>query len=275
MRNIMIIIKILRRVDHSQVGLYYAPVNMYHEGVLSVNKVCFKYHYSDIIMGPMASQITTLTTVFTQRFIQAETKENIKAQRHWPLWGEFTGDWRIHRTKGHWHGKCFHLKTSSCIGKVHSRIWQWCNWIVYQTLDEYRMCFRWCQSLNICPVHDDVIKSKHFPRYRSFVRGIHRGGIHRSPVNSPHKGQWRGALMFSWICVWINDWVNNREAGDLRRYRAHYDVTVIFNWSAVFCYIMLVKPYLEIYSIGLSMFLFCFSFKQHTHSRVTWSTIAY
>ena len=42
-----------------------------------------------------------------------------------------------------------------------------------------------------------------------------------------HKGQWRRALMFSLICVWINVWVNNREAGDLRRYRTHYDVTVI------------------------------------------------
>ena len=39
--------------------------------------------------------------------------------------------------------------------------------------------------------HDDVIKWKHFPRYWPFVRGIHR-----SPVNSPHKDQWRGALMF-------------------------------------------------------------------------------
>ena len=47
------------------------------------------------------------------------------------------------------------------------------------------------------------------------------------PVNSPHKGQWRGALMFSLIYVWINDWVNNREAGDLRRYRTHYDVIEI------------------------------------------------
>ena len=42
-----------------------------------------------------------------------------------------------------------------------------------------------------------------------------------------HKGQWRGALMFSLICVWINGWVNNGEAGDLRRYRAHYAVTVM------------------------------------------------
>ena len=70
--------------------------------------------------------------------------------------------------------------------------------------------------------HDDAIKWKHFPRNWPFVRGIHR-----SPVNSPHKGQWRGALMFSLICARINGWVNNGEAGDLRRYRAHYGVTVV------------------------------------------------
>ena len=43
-------------------------------------------------------------------------------------------------------------------------------------------------------------------------------------MNSPHKGQWREALMFSLIWAWINGWINNREAGDFRRYRAHYDV---------------------------------------------------
>ena len=58
-------------------------------------------------------------------------------------------------------------------------------------------------------------------------------GIHRSPVNSPHKGQWRGALKFSLICVRINGSVNNREAGDLRRYRANYDVTVMTNCNMV------------------------------------------
>ena len=72
-------------------------------------------------------------------------------------------------------------------------------------------------------LYDDVIKWKHFPRYWPFV-----WGIHRSPVNSPHKGQWRGALMFPLICDWINGWVNNYEAGDLRRHQAHYDVTVMF-----------------------------------------------
>ena len=64
----------------------------------------------------------------------------------------------------------------------------------------------------------------------AFVRGIHR-----SPMNSPHKGQWRGALMFSLICAWINGWVNNREAGDLIRHCVHYDVTVLrglhYTWT--------------------------------------------
>ena len=70
--------------------------------------------------------------------------------------------------------------------------------------------------------HDGVIKWKHFPRYWPFVRGIHR-----SPLNSPHKGQWRGALMFSLICARINGRVNSREADDLRRHRTHYDVIVM------------------------------------------------
>ena len=58
-----------------------------------------------------------------------------------------------------------------------------------------------CQNINL---HDDVIKWKHFPRYWPFVRG-----------------------MFYLICAWINNWVNNREAGDLRRHGAHYDVIVM------------------------------------------------
>ena len=74
---------------------------------------------------------------------------------------------------------------------------------------------------NLCSLwlgrHDDVVKWKHFLCYWPFVRGIHRG----------HKGQWRGALMFSLICTWINGWVNNGEAGDLRRHRGHHDVNVM------------------------------------------------
>ena len=70
--------------------------------------------------------------------------------------------------------------------------------------------------------HDDVIKWKLFPRYWPFVRRIYR-----SPLNFPHTGQWRGALTFSLICARINSWVNNGEAGDLRRHRTNCDVIVM------------------------------------------------
>ena len=76
-------------------------------------------------------------------------------------------------------------------------------------------------------IHDDLIKWNHFPRYWPFVRGIHR-----SPVNSLHRGQWRGDLMFPLICALnkrINGWVNNREAGDSRRHRTHYDAIVMLS----------------------------------------------
>ena len=82
---------------------------------------------------------------------------------------------------------------------------------------------RWHDVFIKPPLCDDVIKWNYFPRYWPFVRRIHR-----SPVNSPHKGQWHGALMFSLICTRINGWVNNGEAGDLRR---HVPIMTSPNWS--------------------------------------------
>ena len=90
-------------------------------------------------------------------------------------------------------------------------------------------------SINV--EHDDVIKWNHFPRYWPFV-----GGIHRSPVNSSHKSQWRGALMFPLICAWINGWANNREVGDMRRRRTHYYVTVMYMSGYIFSSIELTSP---------------------------------
>ena len=119
---------------------------------------------------------------------------------HSSLWGQVD---KIGKDYGAGYGLALHRReaiTWTNDDKVH--------WLIYMT-----------PGFN---VHDDVIKWKHFPRYWPFVRGIHR-----SPVNSPHKGQWREALMFSLIYVWINGWVNNRKAGDLRRYSDHYDVIVM------------------------------------------------
>ena len=95
------------------------------------------------------------------------------------------------------------------------------SWILFQMLRLVYVCF---SSIHVkggvrrVP-HYDVTKWKHFPRHWPFV-----WAIHRLPVNSPHKGQWRGAVMLSLIWAWINGWVKNRNDGDLRRHRDHYDV---------------------------------------------------
>ena len=57
------------------------------------------FHYNGVIMSAMASKITSLMTVYSG-FIQVQVKENIKAPRHWPVWGELTSDRWFPRTKG-------------------------------------------------------------------------------------------------------------------------------------------------------------------------------
>ena len=92
-------------------------------------------------------------------------------------------------------------------------------------------CRKQCSFENVFELsepYDDVIKWKHLPIYWPFVRGIAR-----SAMKSPHKGQWRDALMISLIFAWTNGWVNNRVAGDMRRHRAHYDVTLLKLYSTM------------------------------------------
>ena len=72
-------------------------------------------HYYDVTMGAIASQIASLTIVYS--FIQTQLKENIKALCHWSLCEEFTGDQWIPCTNGQLRGKCFHLMKSSCLGQ--------------------------------------------------------------------------------------------------------------------------------------------------------------
>ena len=99
--------------------------------------------------------------------------------------------------------------------------------IFCMVLKYHKLC--WCahKAMHSCFIAGSLIQNHHlswwrhqrepFPRYWPFVRGIQW-----SPVNSPDKGQWRGALVF-FIYAWKNSWVNYREAADLRRHRAHYD----------------------------------------------------
>ena len=146
-------------------------------------------------MTTMASQITILTVVYTTVYSDAYQRKHQTSASLAFVWGIHQDRW-IPTTKGQLRGKCFHLMTSS---------WSWRPLLGLVP---------WC--------HDDVIYWKHIPRNWPIVREIHP-----SPVDSPHKGKWRGLLIFSLVCVWPNGYANYRDAGNLRRHRGHYDVTVM------------------------------------------------
>ena len=122
-----------------------------------------------------------------------------------PVTGEFPAQWSVTRS----FDVFFDLRLNKRLSKQSRRRW-------FETPS--RSLWRNCND----KTHEYVNEMETFPRYWPFVRGIHR-----PQVNSPHKGQWRGAFMFSLTCTWINDWVKNREFGYLRRNHAHYDSTVM------------------------------------------------
>ena len=94
--------------------------------------------------------------------------------------------------------------------------------------------------------NDDIIKWTHFPHYWPFVRRIHQ-----SLVDSPQKGQWRGALMCSLICAWPNGWANKQDAGDLRCHRIHYDVTVMNHPNPLLCW-MNFRKHQNIFALSIN-----------------------
>ena len=117
------------------------------------------------------------------------------------------------------------IYTNTNYNQTDMSFWGNCQYLLHQQLSfwQLQLVIKFRQN-DISRFHDDVIKWKHF--HVSHVTGPW-WGENTSPVNSPHKGQWHGALMFSLVHAWTNSWDNNRDTGGLRRHRAHYDVPVM------------------------------------------------
>ena len=118
------------------------------------------------------------------------------------------------------------------------------NWKTHPRLPSiggisYKAWYHWLKSL---PQDASVTWWRHQMETFSALLALCAGNS-PLPVNSPHKGQWRGALMFSLICTRINDWVNNREAGNLRRHRGHYVVNVMKSPTCImsFCTFLQIR----------------------------------
>ena len=80
--------------------------------------VNLSYHYSDVIMGAMASQIISLTIVYSVVYSDADQRKYKSCASLAFVRGEFTGHRWIPRTNGQWRGKCLHLMTSSCLSSA-------------------------------------------------------------------------------------------------------------------------------------------------------------
>ena len=74
---------------------------------------CTCVHYNDVIMTTMASQITSLTVVYSTIYSDADQRKHQSSASLAFVWGIHRDRW-IPRTKGQLRGKCFHLMTSSC-----------------------------------------------------------------------------------------------------------------------------------------------------------------
>ena len=176
-------------------------------------------HYRDVIMGAMAYQNTSLAIVFSTVYSGADQRKHQSSASLAFVWGIHR--WPVNSPhKGPITQKLFLFDDV-----IMSMIEWWAAqlvkcWLMLNFDNPFEVEV-WNRHIVktlevLASSHDDVIKWKHFPRNWPFVRGIYRSRwIPRT------KGQWRGALMSYLICVCINDWVNNREAGDLRRHRGH------------------------------------------------------
>ena len=130
-RKIIYLTNICPLAGKAEIGAVFHDAYLWHKGKISLWFWIFFVNQTPLFKMageiPRNLEAITMTSwwarwrlklpaarVFTQSFIQAQIKENIKDPRHWHLWWEFTGDRWIPRTKGQWCGKYFHLMTSSC-----------------------------------------------------------------------------------------------------------------------------------------------------------------
>ena len=189
----------------------------------------------------------TSSTAYTHRY-------NTMTSSNWnifrvtgPLCGEFTGPGELptQRPVTRSFDVFFHLRLNKRLSK-QSRGWRFGtpSWSLWRQCNEYSAIYLFTLP---CITHAEACCQPANGRLNSWWRhqmepftALLRV-IQQSTLNSPHKGQWRGAFMFYLICAWINRWVNNREAGDLRRHRPHYDVTLMLRLHFE-CVSLLAEP---------------------------------
>ena len=168
-------------------------------------------------MTTMASQITSITVVYSIVYSGADQRKHQSSASLAFVRGIHRDRW-IPRTKGQWRGKYFHmlrnhvpLSMITIVNAKHSGIILHKN----SVQDGYQKYSRKWKNISyfVTPWW------RHQMETCSALLALCAGNSPLTGEFPSQRGQWRGALMFPLICAWINGWLNNREAGDLRRHR--------------------------------------------------------
>ena len=175
-------------------------------------------------MSAMAYQITSVSIIYSTVFFRCRsTKQQSSASPvNFPhtkgqYWGNVSIWWR-HHAISIWFRKCAIVETEklALLIKFDSLA---APDVVLMTIP--MQCSHWSWWRH---------QMEPFPRYWPFV-----WGIHRSPVDSSHKGQWRGTLMFALICASANGWANNRFETPSRLLWRHCNVKIL-SARQTFCF---------------------------------------
>ena len=155
-------------------------------------------------MGTIASQITSLTSVYSTVYSGADQSKHQSSASLAFVWG-------IHRGP----------VNSPHKWPVTRKMFPFDDVIMRYQLTHYLMYSNYLYMR-------EIAQNAALFMMMSSNGNIFRVTVYLCGEFTGHKGQWRGALMFPLTCAWINGWVNNREAGVLRYHRAHYDITALF-----------------------------------------------
>ena len=120
-QNIVVIGRVYSKLEHSEFSSNFEfDRNMlsgtgawWHKELRHQQTLYGSFHYIDVIMTTMASQITSLTVVYSTVYSGADQRKQQSSASLAFVWGIHRDRW-IPRIKGQLRGKCFHLMTSSC-----------------------------------------------------------------------------------------------------------------------------------------------------------------
>ena len=191
-------------------GVFYSPASIEHISKYTVTRVCEPILSLIWLVWNLWPSATDGLTLITCVLNEVKSARSTCLPRPTPVWNLL-----FFRFRSTWYAYihlCLTSTICSCMCNITNST---VGWVYHVDKSTFLFCLR--QALQVCLLAELSTRnsSANIEHYLVISWWRHQvetfspllafcAGIHRWPVNSPHKGQRRGALMFSFICAWIN-----------------------------------------------------------------------